>query len=90
MARTAPGGQLELLKRAEKHQMGLNIIRTACVVGPGWRPSVFWTKPALKEQLRACMPRVLKGDIIWILQAEGVGREYHTAILDWHGQSVLS
>ena len=35
MVHGAPGGQLELLKRAEKHQMGLDVVRATCVVGSG-------------------------------------------------------
>ena len=49
MVHGAPGGQLEILNT------GLDVVRSACVAGPGWRPSVFLTKPALKEQLRACI-----------------------------------
>ena len=75
------GWQLELLKGAEKHQMGLDVIGAT---HPGvifGQPPISRTQQTLEKQLRACVPCVLDRHVGGILQAEGVRLKNKATIL---------
>jgi hypothetical protein len=60
-------GQLELLKGAEENQVLPEII-WACFVTAGlWHYSTLWAQVAGEEELGACSPTVLQGNIMAIL-----------------------
>ena len=86
------GRQLELLKGAEKHQMGLYVVRVR-VMHPGvvfGQPPMSRTQQTLEKQLRACVPCVLDVYAGGILQAEGVRRKNKAIILAQYGQIGIS
>ena len=84
--------QLELLKGAEKLQMGLVFIEAT-------HPGVVFGQPpisrtqhwqALEKQLRACVPFVLHRHVGGILQAEGVRWKNKATILAQYGKKGIS
>ena len=78
------GRQLELLKGAEKHKTGFHVIGATRPGGILGGPSVARAQKALQGQLRARVPHALQGHIRWIFQAERVGWENQTTILEQH------
>ena len=69
------GRQLELLKSAEKHQMGLDVIGATHQGVIFGRPPISRTQQTLEKQLKACLSCVLDRHVRGTLRAEGVKRK---------------
>ena len=57
-------GQVQLLKCAEKDEVDQEVIRANFVLRVLGRPSASRTQVALEEELGACIPTVVKGNIV--------------------------